>query len=1055
MKKHERIRTIVLALGICAALLAGMIPGLSEGTITSDPITVPDADPSSVTIVGFEEASPIELPLTYKPEQEAAALLFPQTLTANLSDNTTLTVDVTWSCADYDTGLDGEYEFTCELAEGAPELGEGVTLPTGKLTVAPAKSGAYTYRLNEQDELTIIGWDGTDTDLIVPAQIDNYPVVGIGDAAFSGKSLLTMELPNTLKRIGDNAFASCAQLTRLVIPDSLESAGVDIIKDDAALTELVLRTELDTTITRAEDDTAYILNRVVEVAGDGTSETGTEGEKTTVPVTATLPFDPTDIRVLTGTLTLDADFTVAAGHSITVEAEGTLNLLANRTLTNLGTISNQGALNYSGTIINCAGTYTGNEAVSVNGFFVTDHNWVDGYCSVCGAEQPEDNKTIVITYKGPDITKVYDATRNFVDPTYLKGSNFPIDNEQLTLGTNVRIKGFRAVFDGPDAGNHTITIRFTLTGDDAEHYTPQELELTGTITPKLITVTPAEGQTKVYGTKDPSFFNGKVKGTLKEKNPDGTDKKLILNSRFSREQGEDVGQYKYILGDFKVDSNYIVEIAEGYFTITPKDISESGVSMASVSNQRYTGAAITPGVTLRYAGNILQEGTDYKLSYSDNVDAGTATVKVTGIGNFNGERSATFRILNVVTDFDDSDGPGGSDGSGSKGKDDDDDWSGVDTIDDDDDWSGVDTIDDDESGPGGDGEGDSTDTPDGVKKYHKNRLRVGGEEFDPMLYRGNGEILDYAYETDADEEQLTILALPDTEHSLITEDGYSELLEYQDRDNYGEQYLRLTPETIEKLKGNGFTEIVYELEYARLVLPLDGFSEQVEVVNEDELMGPAGPQDNLPERLEVPEEVDMDLEADKRDVEKWEFCIRQSEEITSPFEDRVVNGEDAFISAPYTLKMIVDVKNPEPGLTIRATYPENARLDIQPLYQQYGDMDSVRMLCENEKRGPEDAVVEYEPTRNVEYGVEYFSFDSVSDGTYAIVQDKEKLAEVGELPVAIPRGEHEVSVVEDGDCYHKSSCQHIEDRDDVETMPLIEALKGEKIKRRCKDCEGY
>jgi len=38
------------------------------------------------------------------------------------------------------------------------------------------------------------------------------------------------------------------------------------------------------------------------------------------------------------------------------------------------------------------------------------------------------------------------------------------------------------------------------------------------------------------------------------------------------------------------------------------------------------------------------ENADYELSYADNVDAGMATVTVTGIGKYAGTKRATFKI---------------------------------------------------------------------------------------------------------------------------------------------------------------------------------------------------------------------------------------------------------------------------------------------------------------------------------------------------------------------------------------------------------------------------
>ena len=41
---------------------------------------------------------------------------------------------------------------------------------------------------------------------------------------------------------------------------------------------------------------------------------------------------------------------------------------------------------------------------------------------------------------------------------------------------------------------------------------------------------------------------------------------------------------------------------------------------------------------------MLVEGTDYEVSYRDNLDAGTATVVVTGIGNYRGAATKAFSI---------------------------------------------------------------------------------------------------------------------------------------------------------------------------------------------------------------------------------------------------------------------------------------------------------------------------------------------------------------------------------------------------------------------------
>ena len=57
----------------------------------------------------------------------------------------------------------------------------------------------------------------------------------------------------------------------------------------------------------------------------------------------------------------------------------------------------------------------------------------------------------------------------------------------------------------------------------------------------------------------------------------------------------------------------------------------------------YTGGEIRPSVTVTCEGKVLAEGEDYSLSYSNNIEVGTATVTVTGTGNY-GSASVDFQI---------------------------------------------------------------------------------------------------------------------------------------------------------------------------------------------------------------------------------------------------------------------------------------------------------------------------------------------------------------------------------------------------------------------------
>jgi len=65
-----------------------------------------------------------------------------------------------------------------------------------------------------------------------------------------------------------------------------------------------------------------------------------------------------------------------------------------------------------------------------------------------------------------------------------------------------------------------------------------------------------------------------------------------------------------------------------------------------IEDQIYTGSEITVSPVISYEGNELTEGSDYTLTYENNVNIGTATVTATGNGdNTLGEISMTFNII--------------------------------------------------------------------------------------------------------------------------------------------------------------------------------------------------------------------------------------------------------------------------------------------------------------------------------------------------------------------------------------------------------------------------
>jgi len=80
------------------------------------------------------------------------------------------------------------------------------------------------------------------------------------------------------------------------------------------------------------------------------------------------------------------------------------------------------------------------------------------------------------------------------------------------------------------------------------------------------------------------------------------------------------------------------------FTISKKSISNLTMNLSQTS-YTYDGTAKKPKVTVKDGSRTLVSGTDYSVSYSNNTNAGTASVTVTGKGNYTGTASLSFRIV--------------------------------------------------------------------------------------------------------------------------------------------------------------------------------------------------------------------------------------------------------------------------------------------------------------------------------------------------------------------------------------------------------------------------
>lgn len=190
----------------------------------------------------------------------------------------------------------------------------------------------------------------------------------------------------------------------------------------------------------------------------------------------------------------------------------------------------------------------------------------------------------------------------------------------------------------------SVTIPADYTKDSSS--TSNKLVLTRTFpeTGSLPAASVADAPTAKTGLK----YNGSEQDLLGFKgNASGGDMQYSLdNATWSTAipTGKDAKTYTVyymVKGDSDHSDSAVAHISA---KIEPKDI--SGVTSVSIVDQPYTGSAITPDPEVKDGATKLVKDTDYTVSSSSKY-VGTATLTITGKGNYTGTKDANFAITAV------------------------------------------------------------------------------------------------------------------------------------------------------------------------------------------------------------------------------------------------------------------------------------------------------------------------------------------------------------------------------------------------------------------------
>ena len=265
--------------------------------------------------------------------------------------------------------------------------------------------------------------------------------------------------------------------------------------------------------------------------------------------------------------------------------------------------------------------------------------------------------TLTVTEQTIDPGKDPDKPNpNYSGVTINNPSNSVYDGKEHKWSPAVTDKEGNALVEGTDYTveystsdfrNVTGTITVTISG--IGNYTGK-VTRTYEITPKAYTVT-TESAKKVYdGTA--LTAGGKIEGIV-----DGETVEFTTTGSRTVE-GTSKNTYSLKWNGSAIQTNYkLAKESIGDLTVTPKSIipdepntpddKKTGITVSNPKDSKYDGQEHREVLTVKdtKTGKDLIANKDYTVVYSDDlVNAGTVTIKVSGLGNYSGSFTKTYKI---------------------------------------------------------------------------------------------------------------------------------------------------------------------------------------------------------------------------------------------------------------------------------------------------------------------------------------------------------------------------------------------------------------------------
>ena len=535
--------------------------------------------------------------------------------------------------------------------------------------------GDFEYHVLADSMVEITGYNGSAEKVDIPAKIDGKSVTYIGSSTFKDcTSLTSITIRDSVMSIGDYAFSGCTSLTSITIPDSVTSISDYAFSGCTSLTSITIPDSMtsigDSAFWRC---TSLISIKIPDsVTSIGDSAFSGCGSLTSISI----PENVSEIQnsAFKGCTSL---VTVEMGNKVTSIGDYAFN-----DCTSLKNITLSPETEYMGfcAFSNCDSLESiviPDKVASINYCDFSDCDKLSSVTlsktlnSIC--DGAFSNCDMLTSIKIPDSVEIigqrafYRCEKladvdmgNGVSKLCTEAFRLCPALTKIVLSNNLTSIHEYAFADCTKLTDVTVYPSVTEIATNAFSY-PAKTTMRGLKGSYAETYANDRGMTfETITSVDASMFTVKFKNNYKyETSPSFT----YTGKPFKPDVKVYLGSYELTSGtDYKIVS-YKDNTKIGTATCTIQGLGTyTGTKTGSFiiaaiplpsylryysleySNCDYTGEEIKPAVTC----DGLTEGTDFTVSYKDNINAGTAQVIITGIGNYSGTYTLEFTI-NLVT----------------------------------------------------------------------------------------------------------------------------------------------------------------------------------------------------------------------------------------------------------------------------------------------------------------------------------------------------------------------------------------------------------------------